>query len=301
MKRMIIIAVLICSFAFTGQNAFAQVDTKLLSLQDLINYTDCFNTFQYDIGEFRLGESYHGHIPADEKQRIWVLAGFMNSIDTPLEVALLCLCTGGMDLRPMEPAIEKLLPKNNKKQNETKLGAVVFQDMQILNFLGDKAAVGRYEAVLKWIAGLGNVTRPEIETFYKNGVQELITRVVDEKCKGQKTPDRIPKFRDMLITFFKAPSQAAYAPILKEYQAYNEMLTQVETINNELNTANAMLASGKNSGWTADLIKETQDDIDNYKNQIKTIEASWGKDHLEFDIISALSHELIEKLQKDAK
>ena len=301
MRRFALIAVVLSSLAFGGIPAFGQqtVDTRLLSLQDLIDYSEEFNTYRYDVGEFRLGEDYHSQIPVEEKQIIWALGGFVNSIDTPLEVALLSLCTGGMEMRPAEA--EKLLPKSKMKQNELKLGAAVYQEMLVLGFLGDKAAVGRHEAVLKWIVGHGNVTRAEIEAFYRNGIQDLVSRVVDENCKGQKTPDRMAGFREMLIKFFTAPAQPAYAAILAEYRLYMDALVQIGQINDGLYVSVAMLDSGKKNGWSNELIMETQSDIDEYKKQLKEKETSWGQDNLFSEILSSLSEDLFAKLQKDTK
>ena len=74
-----------------------------------------------------------------------------------------------------------MLPANNPKQADLKLGAAVFQEIQILRFLGNTAAVGRHEGMLKFIADRGNATRPEVETFYRSGIRGLISATVDEE------------------------------------------------------------------------------------------------------------------------
>jgi len=57
----------------------------------------------------------------------------------------------------------------------------VFQEIQILRFLGDNVAVSRHEVVPQWITDRGNVTRAEVETFYRNGIRGFITEIVDEE------------------------------------------------------------------------------------------------------------------------
>jgi hypothetical protein len=58
-----------------------------------------------------------------------------------LEIALLSTCAGVVDIRPVE-AVNML---GNAKQADLKLGAAVYQEMQVLRFLGDTAAAGRHE------------------------------------------------------------------------------------------------------------------------------------------------------------
>ncbi|MDR0447463.1 MAG: hypothetical protein LBH07_02220, partial [Treponema sp.] len=43
------------------------------------------------------------------------------------------------------------------------------------------AAVNRHEAVLKYITDRKNVTRAEVEAFYRNGIRALISDIVDEE------------------------------------------------------------------------------------------------------------------------
>ncbi|MCL2722656.1 MAG: WD40 repeat domain-containing protein [Treponema sp.] len=61
------------------------------------------------------------------------------------------------------------------------IGARAFADMQVARFLNDTAAVTRHETVLQWIISRGNVTRADIETFYRNGIRGLISEIVTEK------------------------------------------------------------------------------------------------------------------------
>jgi hypothetical protein len=47
--------------------------------------------------------------------------------------------------------------------------------------LGNTAAVGRHEGVLKFITDRGNVMRAEVEAYYRSGIRSLISEVVDEE------------------------------------------------------------------------------------------------------------------------
>ena len=107
-------------------------------------------------------------------------------ISTELEWALASYYYA--DLRDIRPAeADAILPKNNPKLADQKLGAAVYQEIQILRFLADTAAVNRHEAVLKFITDRGNATRAEIETYYRNGIRGLVSAVVDEEFNKPST------------------------------------------------------------------------------------------------------------------
>jgi hypothetical protein len=110
-------------------------------------------------------------------ERISALGGDPTDIDTPLEIALLSACAGVIDVRPVEAS--RML--GTPKQTDLTLGSWVFQEIQILRFLGNTASVGRHEAELKIITDRGNVTRAEVETYYRNGIRTLISETVDEE------------------------------------------------------------------------------------------------------------------------
>ena len=108
------------------------------------------------------------------------LAGREYEIDTPLEFALLSYYSQPvLNIRPVEA--DAILPKNNPKLADTKLGAAVFQEIQILRFLGNTAAVGRHEGVLKFITDRKNVTRADIEKYYRDNIRGLVSEIVDEE------------------------------------------------------------------------------------------------------------------------
>jgi len=116
------------------------------------------------------------------------LGGDLEVIDTPLEIALLSISPGVEGIRPPEANV--MLPANNPRLADQRLGAAVFQEMQILRFLADTAAVSRHEAMLQWIISRGNVTRAEVEAFYRGGIRGLISETVNEEFNKISFPIR---------------------------------------------------------------------------------------------------------------
>jgi hypothetical protein len=112
-------------------------------------------------------------------------------------------------------AANLVLPANNPKLADQKLGAAVFQEIQILRFLGNTEAVNRHEAVLQFITGRGNATRAEIEAFYRNNVRGLVSQVVDEEFKGKAVPTTIltkvkAEFNKVLGDFHATPTPTTF-------------------------------------------------------------------------------------------
>ena len=155
-------------FAVLAPETFGQTDVML----NLRSYSNLFIN-----ANGRLDRPYLRAATDEDYDRFAVLGGEETSIDTPLEIALLSNCTGVIDVRPAEA--NQML--GTPKQADLKLGAAVFQEMQVLRFLGDTAAVSRHEEVLRFITGRGNATRAEVETFYRNGIRGLVSEVVDEE------------------------------------------------------------------------------------------------------------------------
>jgi hypothetical protein len=79
----------------------------------------------------------------------------------------------------MAAKVEAVLPGNDKKKRGLQAGAIVWQDMAIARFLGNTAAVGRYEGVLNHIIRNNGVARAEIESYYRQGIGALIAAAVD--------------------------------------------------------------------------------------------------------------------------
>jgi hypothetical protein len=103
------------------------------------------------------------------------LSGDIEIVDTPLEIALLSTCAGVVDVRPVEASAML----GNPRQADLKLGAAVYQEMQMLRFLGNTDAVGRHEGIIKFITDRGNVSRAEIESYYRQGIGVLIAEAVN--------------------------------------------------------------------------------------------------------------------------
>ena len=100
--------------------------------------------------------------------------------DTTLEFALLSYYSPiVIQVRPEQAGV--ILPANDPRRVDLKLGAAVFQELQILRFLSNTAAVGRYEGILRFITDRRNVTSAEIEKYYRNGIRAFIADIVNEE------------------------------------------------------------------------------------------------------------------------
>ena len=209
-----------------------------------------------------LARKYDEATTDNDYNKFAVLGGRNDVIDTPLEIALLSMCAGVIDIRP--PEADEILPKNNPKLADQKLGAAVFQEIQILRFLGDTVAVSRHEAMLKWITDRKNATRQEIEAFYRDNVRALIAGVVDEEFN--KISFRLDTNR--------AVSYGADLIYNQQNSQYVLSYGGVET-NGEIriitgNSVDALLAEMRNGKNKADF---TQFSIDQVKAQAALIPA----------------------------
>jgi len=144
------------------------------------------------------------------------LQGNSNRIDTSLEGALVgYYATSNRN----NSEAESILPRENLRIADMKLGAAVFQEIQVLRFLADTAAVSRHEAMLQWIIGHGNVTRAEVEAFYRNNVRNLISEVVDEQFRGKTVPaTTITDIKNKITDFYLQPNQNTFN-ILKDVRS----------------------------------------------------------------------------------
>ena len=165
---------IICTLALLSAlsvSAFAQ------TMLDLRQY---FSYFPIRINEKISDNDYVWTSDERSYERFAIISGEDILIDTPLEFALLSYYSQPViNMRPTQA--DAILPRNNPRLADQKLGAAVFQEIQIFRFLNDTAAVNRHEAVLQFIIGRGNATRAEIETFYRNNIRALISQVVDEE------------------------------------------------------------------------------------------------------------------------
>jgi hypothetical protein len=111
----------------------------------------------------------------------------------------------------------------NAKQADQKLGAAVYQEIQILRFLADTAAVNRHEAVLKFITDRGNATRAEIEAYYRNGIRRLVSEMVDEQVRrfnARISNEVLSAIKNTITDFILTPSSVTYNALLVAYRRY---------------------------------------------------------------------------------
>jgi hypothetical protein len=74
---------------------------------------------------------------------------------------------------------EAILPRNNPRLVDRQLGEMVYKELTVTRFLGNSAAVARWEAILKTITERGSITRAEIEAYYRQKISALIAAAVD--------------------------------------------------------------------------------------------------------------------------
>ena len=129
------------------------------------------------------------------------------------------------------------LPAGNPRQADLLLGAAVFQELQVLRFLGDTAAVNRHEEVLRFITGRGNATRTEVETFYRNGIRGLVSDAVDAEFGVSNNLTN--SIKDKFTSFFINPNATTYAAILTESVSLSLLLTAAFSTGNNLESAMA--------------------------------------------------------------
>ena len=136
-----------------------------------------------DKNKTRIAGDYYKYVIGDYRDSVTMFAQLderPNFVDTELEWLYASYYHVAVrDIRP--PEADAILPANNPKLVDTILGAEAFQDIQINRFLGNTAAVGRHEGVLKFITDRKNVTRAEVEAYYRNGIRSLISDTVDEE------------------------------------------------------------------------------------------------------------------------
>jgi hypothetical protein len=195
MKKIIITLALLSALT---AGAFGQTD-------GMLNINEYSKLFLNNNG--RLDRQYRAASNSDDYNMIAALGGEVTSLDTPLEIALLSTCAGVAEIRPAQA--NRML--GNARQADQKLGAAVFQEIQVLRFLGDTAAVNRHEAVLQYITGRGNATRAEIETFYRNNIRALVSQVVDQEFRGITVPAATVTYvKNSLSNFYTTPNQTNF-------------------------------------------------------------------------------------------
>ncbi|MDR3355682.1 MAG: hypothetical protein LBO04_00630 [Spirochaetaceae bacterium] len=144
------------------------------ALPDVVTYSALFLD-----ANGRISPAYTTAASDDDKNRLRGFGGDVEFIDTPLEIALLSTCAVVINIRP--PEAEKILPAGDPRAADLKLGALVVKSLAETRFLAPKntAAISRYEGMLAFIAGRGNVTRAEIEAYYRQAIGQLVAETVD--------------------------------------------------------------------------------------------------------------------------
>jgi WD40 repeat protein len=90
-------------------------------------------------------------------------------------------------------------------------GARAYADMQVARFLGDTAAVGRHEGIIRFITDRGNVFRAEVEAFYRQNIGTLVTQTVDAEFRDITiAASRKTSIKQGLTAFFVNPNQTTY-------------------------------------------------------------------------------------------
>jgi hypothetical protein len=169
-------------FCVLGAVAFAQdkTVTDTNALPDVMLNLNTYNAhFGFKNGEIDYSNEILWDVSDEDNAKYGRLGGTeLDLVDTPLEFALLSYYSQPvLNIRPVQA--DAVLPKNNPKLADQKLGAAVLQEIKILGFLGNRDAVGRHEGILKFITDRGNVTRAEVETFYRQNVGASIAAEVD--------------------------------------------------------------------------------------------------------------------------
>ncbi|MDR2542288.1 MAG: hypothetical protein LBC80_02420 [Treponema sp.] len=176
MKKIIAVAVFL----------FAVMVIDVVADSSLLNVNRYFRLFPIGRNQDVTDNDYVWTSADEDYGRFSGLGEHIDVIDTPLEFALLSYYSPPViNIRPVQA--DAILPANNPKLADLKLGAAVFKEIQILRFLNasggsaNTAAVDRHEGVLKFITDRGNVTRAEVEEFYRNGIRAFIAEIVDEE------------------------------------------------------------------------------------------------------------------------
>jgi hypothetical protein len=255
-QKALTIALALIGLAITAHNAFGQANVNLLK-----TYVSFFLNKSGQMAanyEMAVEDDYY-------YDRVAALGGKdLTLVDTALEIALLSASAGVIDARPVQA--KEMLPRNNPKLMDLTLGSWVFQEIQILRFLGNTAALGRHEVELKIITDRGRVTRAEVEAYYRSGIRSLISDAVDEE------------FNKISFPLNNLSADRTYNSVLtRNYHTGEYVLSyerpSIQNSRKELSakTLEALLAEIRNGKDKADFV---QSDIDTVKAQAALIPAA---------------------------
>jgi hypothetical protein len=115
---------------------------------------------------------------------------------------------------------KEVLPANNPKLADLKLGAATYMEMQMAGFSGKDPAP--YATALKFITDRGNVSEAEIKQFMRDGIRSALTAEMSKDRNGYVPieiyndwkrsgyGDFIGTAIDVLVAFFENPMQRNY-------------------------------------------------------------------------------------------
>ena len=93
----------------------------------------------------------------------------------------------------------------------------MYMEIVINRFLGKSDVVTKYENWLKTVCDKNNVTRTEVEKFYRDNVRTLIAAVVDEEFRGVDVPTQRVTYVKQILTDFYLTSNQTNFNTLKDY------------------------------------------------------------------------------------
>jgi hypothetical protein len=234
MKKTLLVIVLVCAtagaaFAQEGAGGAAAATMADVGLLNLNTYSSLFLN-----GGGKIDSKYLRVASRDEKLVISTFDRDTTMVDTPLEIALLSTCAGVVDIRPIEA--DAILPQNNPKLTDTKLGAAAYMDMQAAKFLGNDPAP--YAAALKFITDRGNVTEADIQKFMAQGIAAIVDKYYSERGMYDIVPsavyaewkrngvshglDGLQIVKDKLAAFYLAPTPQNFAALIGISASYAE-------------------------------------------------------------------------------
>jgi hypothetical protein len=87
----------------------------------------------------------------------------------------------------------------------------MYMEIEVNRFLGNSAEVTKYENWLETVCDKNNVTRAEVETFYRQNIGALVAETVDAEFNNTRQPSsEIQAVKDILTAFFVRPNTVTF-------------------------------------------------------------------------------------------
>jgi hypothetical protein len=131
--------------------------------------------------------------------------------------------------------------------------------------LGNTAAVDRYEGMLKVITDRGNVSRAQVESFYRQNIGAYVAEIVDAGFKEVSIPVQTATYiKQTLTSFYSQPSQSNYTLLKNIYMSFGTV-QYVATRENMMQAAivNAQAYESQVMQKAADAARESARSIQN--------------------------------------